>query len=156
NNHLTCWVGLDDASEDNGCLYFVPGSHKWGLLPITGLTGDMDAVRKVLTPEQNKAMDNKFANVLKKGYASFHHPICMHGSYTNASNRQRRAVVLNVMADGTRSNVDALKRPEDLQGFPIIPQDEKMAGTFYPVLFDKDMELIKTIIDEIPTINDFD
>ena len=43
--HLTCWIGLDDASTENGCLYYVPGSHKWGLLPITGLTGDMYSVQ---------------------------------------------------------------------------------------------------------------
>ena len=30
--HLTCWIGLDDMSTENGCLYYVPGSHKWGLL----------------------------------------------------------------------------------------------------------------------------
>src|SRR5579862_9443676 len=36
-HHLTCWIGLDDATKENGCLYYVPGSHKWGLLPITGL-----------------------------------------------------------------------------------------------------------------------
>src|SRR5215203_5890701 len=51
-HHLTCWIGLDDANKENGCLYFVPGSHKWGLLPITGLTGDMDAVREILNKEQ--------------------------------------------------------------------------------------------------------
>ena len=42
--HLTCWIGLDDATVDNGCLHYVPGSHRWSLLPITGLAGDMDAI----------------------------------------------------------------------------------------------------------------
>src|SRR5438552_10294116 len=27
--HLTCWIGLDDSAEENGCLHYVPGSHKW-------------------------------------------------------------------------------------------------------------------------------
>jgi ectoine hydroxylase-related dioxygenase (phytanoyl-CoA dioxygenase family) len=26
--HLTCWIALDDASRDNGCLHYVPGSHR--------------------------------------------------------------------------------------------------------------------------------
>jgi ectoine hydroxylase-related dioxygenase (phytanoyl-CoA dioxygenase family) len=26
--HLTCWMALDDSTRDNGCLYYVPGSHK--------------------------------------------------------------------------------------------------------------------------------
>ena len=40
--HLTCWIGLDDATKDNGCLQYLPGSHRWSLLPITGLAGDME------------------------------------------------------------------------------------------------------------------
>ena len=50
--HLTCWIGLDDSTIDNGCLHYVPGSHKWNLLPITGLAGDMDAIKDVLNDEQ--------------------------------------------------------------------------------------------------------
>ena len=46
--HLTCWIGLDDATRDDGCLHYIPGSHRWDLLPITGLAGDMDAIRAVL------------------------------------------------------------------------------------------------------------
>ena len=23
------WIALEDATEDNGCLWSVPGSHKW-------------------------------------------------------------------------------------------------------------------------------
>ena len=44
-NHITCWIGLDDSTRDNGCLQYIPGSHQWDLLPITGLAGDMDAIR---------------------------------------------------------------------------------------------------------------
>ena len=31
--HLTCWCGLDDATKENGCLQYIAGSHRWGLLP---------------------------------------------------------------------------------------------------------------------------
>ncbi|MGH7127853.1 MAG: phytanoyl-CoA dioxygenase family protein, partial [Planctomycetaceae bacterium] len=41
--HLTCWIALDDSTRDNGCLQYVPGSHRWSLLPITGLAGNMEA-----------------------------------------------------------------------------------------------------------------
>jgi ectoine hydroxylase-related dioxygenase (phytanoyl-CoA dioxygenase family) len=30
--HLTCWCGLDDSTEENGCVQYVPRSHRWGLL----------------------------------------------------------------------------------------------------------------------------
>ncbi len=42
--HLTCWTGLDDADTQNGCLYYVPGSHKWGLLDKPELAGNMDGI----------------------------------------------------------------------------------------------------------------
>ena len=29
-NHVSCWVALDDATVDNGCMTVIPGSHKWG------------------------------------------------------------------------------------------------------------------------------
>jgi len=35
--HLSCWIGLDDSTPENGCVHYVPGSHRWNLLPVTGL-----------------------------------------------------------------------------------------------------------------------
>ena len=39
--HLTCWCGLDDSTEENGCLQYVPGSHRWGLIDKPELAGDL-------------------------------------------------------------------------------------------------------------------
>jgi hypothetical protein len=140
-HHLTCWLGLDDANTDNGCLYFVPGSHKWGLLPITGLTGDMDSVRTVLNKEQLEAFEKRVPNELPKGYASFHHPLTMHGSYANTSDRPRRATVLNVMSCNTLGNTEGYHRLDALHTFPVMPQDKVLDSNFFPLLFDGDKEL---------------
>ncbi len=130
-SHLTCWIGLDDASHDNGCLQYIPGSHRWDLLPITGLAGDMDAIQTVLSDEQKRAF-KPVAIELKKGECSFHHPMMVHGSYENATERPRRATVINVFRDGVSSYTDE----ELLAGVPIIPKGEKMQGQFFPLLFD--------------------
>jgi ectoine hydroxylase-related dioxygenase (phytanoyl-CoA dioxygenase family) len=140
-HHLTCWIGLDDATKENGCLYYVRGSHKWGLLPITGLTGDMDAVTQILTNEQKEAFENKVANELRRGYASFHHPLTMHGSYANYSDRPRRAVVLNSMASDTVGNTAGYARMEALHSFPAMEQGQVLDSKFFPLLFDGDKEL---------------
>ena len=100
--HLSCWIGLDDSTRDNGCLHYVPGSHRWNLLPITGLAGDMDEVRTVLSPEQ-KEQFRPVAIELKKGESAFHHPLMVHGSSENRTDRPRRATVINVFRDGVRS-----------------------------------------------------
>ncbi|HKO79433.1 MAG TPA: phytanoyl-CoA dioxygenase family protein [Chitinophagaceae bacterium] len=151
-HHLTCWIGLDDANTENGCLYFLPGSHKWGLLPITGLTGDMNAIKNVLNEEQNVVFENKVANELPKGYGSFHHPLMIHGSYANYSARPRRAVVLNAMASTTLGNTANYERIDALHNFPVMEQDEVLNSRFFPLLFEGDKEL-GTLINTIPRVN---
>lgn len=127
--HLTCWIGLDDSSRENGCLRYVPGSHKWDLVPKGTLADDMDAVLERLTVEQK----NHFQPVtieLKAGEASFHHPLMLHGSYENSSDRPRRATVINVFRDGVVSNSDEPL----LEGVPAIPKGTKIEGQFFPLV----------------------
>jgi len=149
--HLTCWIGLDDATEENGCMHYIPGSHQWGLLKKTGLAGDMESVREVLTPEQIQDFESKCPIVLKKGEATFHHPLMMHGSYKNRSDQQRRATVINVLADGVTSNFEGEDSP-GTTNFPMLPKGQKMEGDFYPVLFDP-VEHLDNLIESIPTID---
>ncbi len=129
--HLTCWTGLDDADTENGCMYYVPGSHRWGLLDKPELAGDMDGIQQYLTDEQKEAFQ-PVPIELKKGHATFHHPLMLHGSYENKTSRPRRAFVLNVFADGVRSDTQETL----LQGVPPIPQGHKMEGKFFPLLSD--------------------
>jgi ectoine hydroxylase-related dioxygenase (phytanoyl-CoA dioxygenase family) len=127
--HLTCWTGLDDASTENGCLYYVPKSHKWGLLDKPELAGDMEGLMNYLNDEQ-KAAFNPVPIEMKKGYGTFHHPLMIHGSYENKSNISRRAFVLNVFAENTISDTDEAL----LEGVPVIRKGEKMSGKFFPIL----------------------
>jgi ectoine hydroxylase-related dioxygenase (phytanoyl-CoA dioxygenase family) len=129
--HLTCWMALDNSTRDNGCLYYVPGSHKWNLLPITGLAGDMNEILTVLDEEQKQAFQ-PVPIELKRGQCSFHHPLTVHGSYENRSDRPRRATLVNVFRDGVRSASDEAL----LAGVPLIPKGQKMEGRFFPLLFD--------------------
>jgi ectoine hydroxylase-related dioxygenase (phytanoyl-CoA dioxygenase family) len=128
--HLTCWIALDDSTRLNGCVHYVPGSHKWPDLPVTGLAGDMDSIMTVLSDEQKRAF-NPVAIELESGMASFHHPRMIHGSFANATSSPRRATVINVMRDGVRSATDEPL----LEGVPPIPAGEKMNGQFFPLLF---------------------
>ena len=149
-HHLTTWIGLDDATTENGCMYYVPKSHRWGLLKKTGLAGDMDSVRKVLTDDQIADFDKKLPVEMKKGHASFHHPLLMHGSYENNSDRSRRATLINVFADGVISNRDHENAP-GADNYPQVPKGEVMGGTYYPLLLE-DVEINQ--MKGIPTIQD--
>ena len=131
--HLSCWIGLDDSTRENGCVHYVPGSHRWDLLPVTGLADDMHAIRSVLTPDQK----DQFKPVpieLKAGECSFHHPLMVHGSFENRSDRPRRGAVINVFRDGVCSaSNDPL-----LAGVPPISVGERIAGQFFPLLLRRD------------------
>lgn len=130
--HLTCWTALDDASVENGCLHYIPKSHKWGLLDAPSIAGDMNGLMNYLSKEQKEQFKNPVAIEMKKGYATFHHPLMVHGSYENKSDMRRRAFVLNVFADGTISNTD----DELLAGVPPVAKGKKMEGKFFPLLFE--------------------
>ena len=130
--HLTCWVGLDEATKDNGCLHYIPKSHQWGLLDKPSLAGDMDKLKDFLTEPQKQDFEKKVAIEMPAGYGSFHHPLLVHGSYENKSAMSRKAFVLNVFADGTLSNTDE----PILNGVPAIKKGKKMEGQFFPLLFD--------------------
>jgi ectoine hydroxylase-related dioxygenase (phytanoyl-CoA dioxygenase family) len=129
--HLTCWIGLDDSTRENGCLNYVPGSHLWPDLPKPVLTGEMDGIRGSL-PEELKDKFKPVAVELKKGESAFHHARTMHGSGANDTPKPRRATVINVFRDGVMSNADEPL----LTGVPVIPRGERMGGQFFPLLFE--------------------
>jgi len=128
--HLTCWIALDDSTAENGCLRYVPGSHRWPLLPMPALVGDMDGLRAVLNDEQVEQFNNEVLVEVKAGECAFHHPLLVHGSKENRSERSRRAAVMNYVRDG----VISAKSEELLHGVPAINEGETLKGTFFPLL----------------------
>ncbi len=130
--HLTCWCGLDDSTKENGCVQYIPGSHRWGLLPKPALAGDLHGINDFLDDEQKKQFANPQHAEVKAGEAIFHHPLTLHGSGENKSNYPRRAFVINVFADGVNSDSDDAL----LSGVPPVRKGAKMEGQFFPLLFD--------------------
>ena len=128
--HLTCWIALDDATIDNGCVQYIPRSHQWGLLPKTGLVGEMDHVDSVLDQSQKEAMKNPVAIELKAGECTFHHAMLMHGSGANRTDQPRRGTVINVVRDGVQSETDEPL----LQGQPSLGVGTPLSGRFHPLL----------------------
>lgn len=129
--HLTCWIGLDDSTPENGCVQYVPGSHLWPDLPKPSLTGDFEAIKAVL-PEKIKDQFNPVCATLKRGESSFHHARTMHGSGANSTEIPRRAAVINVIRDGVMSD----SNEPLLEGVPTVPEGSKLDGQFFPLLFD--------------------
>lgn len=130
-SHLTCWCGLDDATAENGCLQYIRGSHRWGLLPKPVIAGDMDGIKNFLSDEQRIEFESPVLAEMKAGEAAFHHSLTLHGSGANGSARPRRAFVINVFEDGVISDSDEAL----LEGVPVVPKGNKMDGQFFPLIF---------------------
>lgn len=132
--HITMFITLDDMSAANGGLEYIPGSHRLGLLPAADFGGEMDALLDHLPAEQR----DRFRPVpvqLKAGQASIHHSHLIHGSRGNRSDRPRRAIVLNYMADGTRV-IDG--SAPLLKGVPPIAAGQLLSGEFFPLVLPYD------------------
>ena len=133
--HLTCWCGLDDSTKENGCLQYIAGSHRWGLLPKPVLAGDIQGIKDFLNDEQKNQFEHPQYAEVKAGEAIFHHSLTLHGSGENKSDKARRAFVINVFADGVISD----SNEPLLEGVPVVPKGEKMRGQFFPLLYDPSM-----------------
>ena len=133
--HLSCWIGLDDSTRENGCLHYVPRSHRWNLLPRAAFANDMDTIQNFLSEEQKREF-KPVAIELKKGECSFHHPLMVHGSFENRTEIPRRAAVINVFRDGVCSASD----DPMLKDVPPIDKGERMGGRFFPLLYDPQLD----------------
>jgi Phytanoyl-CoA dioxygenase (PhyH) len=98
------WIPLQDVTVDNGCMWFVPGSHLGGVLPhhiaavrtagpdnkpagATITTHHVDTAQAVTCP-------------LPVGGATVHHPLTLHYTGANQSDDYRRVWILHFGAYG--------------------------------------------------------
>ena len=87
--HATsCWMPLDPATIESGCMSFIPGSHRSGVREHRPTGGDF--ATHVVSVE---GVDNSLAvpAPVPAGGAVFHHCRTLHSSGPNRSARVRRA-----------------------------------------------------------------
>ena len=90
------WVALDDATEDNGCLWVIPGSHRPGYLyPFE----DHDQPDEFDSGTVAYGFDESPAIPVEVGSGSvvFFNGYLLHSSRKNRSDRYRRALVMHYM-----------------------------------------------------------
>jgi len=98
---LSIWVALDDATTENGCLYFIPGSHKKTTFENPGIGKNMDAVFNFYPEFRNT---KPFVASMKAGSCSFHCGLTIHGANANMTPGYRRAMTCAYMPDGCTFN----------------------------------------------------
>ncbi|MEM7131142.1 MAG: phytanoyl-CoA dioxygenase family protein [Chloroflexota bacterium] len=98
---LSIWVALDDATLQNGCLYFVPGSHKVTSFENSKIGENLGDLFEIY-PELNGIMP--VPAEMKAGSCSFHNGLAAHGAGPNMTPGWRRAMTCGFMPDGSTFN----------------------------------------------------
>ncbi len=109
---VTAWVALDDATLENGCLYFGDGSN---LGPVYRHEAPPDEPYNLQLPPEMLARQPMTPAPVMRGGVSFHHGNTFHQSAANLSTRWRRACALHYVNAGTRFVNPALPYDESLK-----------------------------------------
>ncbi|MEP7107850.1 MAG: phytanoyl-CoA dioxygenase family protein [Ferruginibacter sp.] len=98
---LSIWVALDDATLENGCLFFIPGSHRKTSFENPGISKNMGAIFDFY-PEFKHT--KPATAMMRAGSCSFHNGLTIHGAHANMTPGFRRAMTCAYMPDGNVYN----------------------------------------------------
>jgi phytanoyl-CoA hydroxylase len=98
---LSCWLAIDDVTIENGCVRFIPGTHKTVIPHFNDKTRKTNPIG--IKPEQVQS-EQEIPVEMKAGSASFHHSLAVHRSFPNNSNRSRRGLVIIYMPADLKFN----------------------------------------------------
>jgi phytanoyl-CoA hydroxylase len=125
---ISAWVALDDADAENGCMFMVPGSHRWG-----NRQQMLDQIPQG-SPLPNE-VDGQPLHIImcpvKKGSVHFHHGLTWHGSGPNHSSRPRRAIAIHFMTERTRFDASG---DHIMKGFITVQDGAVLQGDRFPLV----------------------
>ena len=91
------WIAIDEATEENGCLKYIPGSHKDNRLMAHEVKPDADYTlnRELAKSEYDESLAENL--ILPAGGMALHDVYIAHGSEENRSAKPRRGMTLRLM-----------------------------------------------------------
>ncbi|NNF79837.1 MAG: phytanoyl-CoA dioxygenase family protein, partial [Rhizobiales bacterium] len=95
----TCsvWLALDDVTKENGCMRFIPGSHK-SQTPFAHARQNRDDVVINMEIDTSAYSEADAVDIeLEAGQMSLHDIYLIHGSNANRSNKRRAGLALRYM-----------------------------------------------------------
>jgi len=98
---ITIWIALDDATLENGCLYYVPGSHLAKKFDYADIGKNLGAIFDVYPEWRDVAA---VPCPINAGGALLHNGLTIHGAGANMTPRRRRAMTCQYMPDGATFN----------------------------------------------------
>ena len=98
---ISIWVPLQEATLENGCMEFVPGSHKLDVLPHRSIGGDPRVHGLELDDDAWEHVNDPVACPIPAGGCTIHGGYMLHHAGPNRSEKPRRALILGAEVPGT-------------------------------------------------------
>jgi hypothetical protein len=120
----TCsvWIALDPVSTVNGCMRFIPGSHK-RQEPYRHHVSDRKDIVLNLELDQDQFDESQAVNVeLEPGQMSLHDVRLIHGSLANDSGQRRAALIMRYMPSSSHYDRSLVDKRRDNSPFNIYEQ----------------------------------
>ena len=96
----TCWLAVDDSTIENGCMQFLPGSHREPVRPHRPLHGDRSSSHTLVT--DLRPGDVMRPVEIRRGDITVHNEGVLHGSGGNRSaHSYRRAYIVALRSEAT-------------------------------------------------------
>ena len=101
---VTAWLAIDDASVENACMRFIPGSHLLGHLTYAlSETDEANVLNQTVAGAEELGAP---VNVeLKAGEISIHSDLLLHGSEANQSSKRRCGLTLRYCPADVRAEL---------------------------------------------------
>merc|ERR1712086_591652 len=100
---LNLWLPVDRATQHNGCLQVIPGSHKRGSMEVQS-TDSGDVLGSTVAQDVDESTAEFIE--LEPGDVSIHHPLLLHGSAKNTSEARRCGLNIRYISTGTKVKQD--------------------------------------------------
>ena len=97
---MSVWMPLQDVDEENGCMQFLPGTHKQEILPHQPIGNDPRVHGLELASDAQIDVSHPTICPLEAGGATFHPSRTLHFTAANHSDRPRRALIMTFGAPG--------------------------------------------------------
>ena len=98
---ISIWIALEEATLENGCMWFIPGSHKLATYENVGIGQNLADLFKIYP---KMAETDPVSGPMQPGDCSFHNGLCAHGAGANMTRKRRIAMTCAYMPVGSTFN----------------------------------------------------
>ena len=107
------WIALDDVTVQNGCLYFLPGTHKSCTFEVGGILGET-GIGELFREYPEWAEIEPYTAEMKAGAGVFINGLTAHAAGSNMTTQPRRAFAMLFMPEDAKFNGKKSALPDEV------------------------------------------